>query len=328
MDKESQTMIKYKIELALDVKNKREAKEAISNIFDIKASDILDSELIQRKPLFIYIHKFKKTELTDNVYERLLKTEATIVISDELSMIRSPEILESCLPVETRLKASLIYVLPKIAKAIDSNYEDKNRIELCNSINRLSFGTIINLLDEDLSAKWKKDFVGEKSTLLLAGLINDSNSFDDFKEKLKPYFTRTTVWDAIKSILTTKIDFNIISKSLNKLLILRNKAAHLNEPILEKDIKEAAKHKEHILRYIDNIKEESERSIDAFAESLVYEYIPLEKVLSQYAKMQQNYIDSTIEAAASLSKHTDYSKLMNEILSILKNDNFQEKEHH
>ena len=106
-------MNKYKIELALDVNNKREAKQTVSDIFGIATNNILNSELTQRGSLFIYVHKFNKSKLSDNAYKKLLNTKTAIVISDELSISRSPEILKSCLPVETRLKASLIYVLPK-----------------------------------------------------------------------------------------------------------------------------------------------------------------------------------------------------------------------
>ena len=121
----------------------------------------------------------------------------------------------------------------------------------------------------DLSFKRREDLFANNGDLL-SKIINESEDFTDFKKKIAPYTTVTTVWEHINIMLKNPTKYSYISGQLNKLKKLRDMAAH-HHIILQKDLNNARNYSEHILAKITNVRNDYyvkfEKSIQAFVKT-------------------------------------------------------------
>lgn len=308
----------YELEFAIDSENEFKALKVLADVFgeNIKC-EIKFPEVARRDELVFISHHFTKDELSDDSYEKLLKNEKTLlIIKDELCVKRAAKLLEICIPVETALKRLLIYVWSEISTTLDGKHDKKTKIEICSQINRLYLGDLLKLLEIDLSSK-KREALLTNNGSLLSKIINESENFSEFKQKLVPYTTPKTVWKQVNIILKEPTDYSFISGQLYELKRLRDKAAH-HHTILLKDLDDAKKYSKHILSKISNVRndyyDELSESIRAFTKvmSESFKKFPSEtisQVISENTANLYNTLNETISKMAKIPQ-IDFSKII------------------
>lgn len=283
----------YELEFAIDAESEPKALNILADVFgeNIK-QEIPFSEIAKRDSLVFITHSFTIEELSDDNYRKLLGKKTILIIKDELSVERAAKLLKICIPVETALKRLLIYVWSEMVTVLKGKHDKKTKIEICSKINELYLGELLELLEEDLSSIKRGNLFTDDGKLLFE-IINNSENFADFKQKLAPYVIPKTVWEQVNIMLKSPTEYSHISGQLSKLKELRDMAAH-HHTILQKDLKDAEKYSEHILSIIGNVRndyyEELSKSIQNFAKVLNESL----KNISTFTKTFSNAINSSI----------------------------------
>ena len=283
----------YELEFAIDAESELKALNILADVFgeNIK-QEITFSEFAKRDSLIFITHSFTIEELSDDNYRKLLGKKTILIIKDELSVERAAKLLKICIPVETALKRLLIYVWSEIVTVLKGKHDKKTKIEICSKINEQYLGELLKLLEEDLSSTKRESLFVNDGNILFE-IINNSENFADFKQKLAPYTTPKTVWEQVNIMLKSPTEYSHISGQLSKLKELRDMAAH-HHTILQKDLKDAEKYSDHILSIIGNVRndyyEELSKSIQNFAKVLNESL----KNISTFTKTFSNAINSSI----------------------------------
>lgn len=283
----------YELEFAIDAESELKALNILADVFgeNIK-QEITFSEFAKRDSLIFITHSFTIEELSDDNYRKLLGKKTILIIKDELSVERAAKLLKICIPVETALKRLLIYVWSEIVTVLKGKHDKKTKIEICSKINEQYLGELLKLLEEDLSSTKRESLFVNDGNILFE-IINNSENFADFKQKLAPYTTPKTVWEQVNIMLKSPTEYSHISGQLSKLKELRDMAAH-HHVILQKDLKNAKDYSIHILSKITNVRndyyEEFSKSIQNFAKVLNESL----KNISTFTKTFSNAINSSI----------------------------------
>lgn len=308
----------YELEFAIDSENELKALRVLADVFgeNIKR-EIKFPEVAKRDELVFITHRFTKDELSDDNYKKLLKNEKTLlIIKDELCVKRAAKLLEICIPVETALKRLLIYVWSEISSTLDNKHDKEAKLDICSQINYLYLGNLLKLLEVDLSSK-KREMLLADNDKLLSGVLNESENFMDFKQKLIPYITPKTVWEQVNIMLKEPIDYSFINGQLHELKKLRDKAAH-HHTILLKDLNNAKKYSKHILSRITNVRndyyDELSESIQAFTKTMseVFKTFPSDAISQIIPKNTFNLSNTLSEAIAKMieAPEIDLSKII------------------
>lgn len=308
----------YELEFAIDSENEFKALKILADVFgeNIKR-EIKFPEVAKRDELVFITHRFTKDELSDDNYKKLPKNEKTLlIIKDELCVKRAAKLLEICIPVETALKRLLIYVWSEISSTLDNKHDKKAKLDICSQINCLYLGDLLKLLEVDLSSK-KREMLLADNGKLLSGVLNESESFMDFKQKLIPCITPKTVWEQVNIMLKEPIDYSFISGQLHELKKLRDKAAH-HHTILLKDLNDAKKYSKHILSRITNVRndyyDELSESIQAFTKTMseAFKKFPSDAISQIIPKNTFNLSNTLNEAIAKMTEapKIDLSKII------------------
>ncbi len=318
----------YELEFAIDSKNEFEALNIISQIFGYKIKNEVNIYGIAKRSNLIFInHRFIKADLTDDNYRKLHDHGKLLtIVNDELSAERASELLKICIPVETLLKRLLIYVWPEILIALDKkDYQEKQaKIDICNNINRLSLGKLINLLEVDLSEKSREAIMcGSNKPLFI--LINESENFDNLKDKIKPFIEPYTIWSQINIILEKPVEYSHISKQIRSLKLLRDKAAH-PQTILKADLKKAQKDAKHIVDTIGKIRNDYYNALsdsikkihDTFEQTSEYISKCISDVVNENTlkTMSETIPKETTEAIQKISKIISASNITKAVANI------------
>ena len=309
----------YQLEFAIDSENEFKALNILADIFgkQIK-NEVKFYGMAKRSELIFISHRFTKDELTDENYNKLLNYKDTLlIINDELSAKRAGELIQICIPVETLLKRLLIYVWPEIYIALGAKNSEKIKIEICKQIYGTTLGNLISLLEVDLTAKNREQLFADDGKNLIQ-ILEDTSDFDDLKKKLLSLTKPHTVWGQISVVLKSPVPYSVFSKQLNRLRILRNKAAH-PQVILAKDIVDAQKCSKHILMKIGEVRndyyDDLVKSINKFVSSIEtltkFSEINIPKILAETtAALSKTLNKSIIEATYISPPRFDLSKFL------------------
>lgn len=304
----------YELEFAIDSKNEFKALNVLEQTFGKKIyREIAMNGIAKRSDLIFINHRFSEDDLTDENYRKLLSHKNTIlIINDELSAKRASELLAICIPVETLLKRLLIYVWSEIYMVFNKNGNGDVKIEICDKIHRLYLGELINLLEVDLADK-NREMILSNNGNILAEILLVSKDFGDLKNKLDPYLKSHTVWDQINTVLEMPIEYSTVSKQINRLKILRDKAAH-PQVILQKDLNDARKYSDHILNRIGPIKndyyDELSKTIRSFSNAINNAVGMLPKIdVVQVVNESIGKLSSTLDKALNESTNSPYLDL-------------------
>lgn len=260
MNQENRICKDFAIEFAVEAKTEIEAMDRLKEL-GIKHADTAKLEdLDHQADLYMINILSSEADLSDSIYNNLLSARDVFILSDELSSARGEKILRLTSVVERQLKKLLICVLPEIEKVLmdivnthqkhNTKLTPTGRIEWCQKIHDFSFGEIPIVLENDVS-KIARNKLGSGEAMLL--LISESKDFDDLKLRIEKIFESKKVWDIINSILKKPAQYEYVSRALNKLIELRNNAAHQNT-ITRKMLDEAVKNQKHVMLYIGEIK--------------------------------------------------------------------------
>ena len=320
----------YELEFAIDSKNEFEALNILADIFGKHIKNEVKLYGVAKRSGLIFINNhFSEDELTDEKYQKLNKHSGVLlIVNDELSAKRASELLKICIPVETLLKRLLIYVWSEIIVALGEKDREQAKISICNTIKYYYLGDLVALLEADLARKNRETLVtsGDKT---LTEIINKSKSVDDIKNKLRPYTEHHLVWDQVKTVLKTPVDYSYIGKQIHTLKELRDKAAH-PQTILKADVDKAKKCSRHIIKSIGEIRndyyDELSKSIQAFINSMekAFKKFPSEiinQVISESSANLSNTLNETISKIAKtpridltkLIEQTDWTAINNEM---------------
>ena len=310
----------YELEFAIDAESELRALNILADVFGENIKQIPLSEFAKRDSLIFITHSFTIEELSDENYRRLLENKKVIlIIKDELSVERAAKLLKVCIPVETALKRLMIYVWSKIVTVLKGKHDKKAKIEICTKINELYLGELLKLLEEDLSSTKREGLFVNDGNILFE-IINNSENFADFKQKLAPYTTPKTVWEQVNIMLKSPTKYSHISEQLSKLKELRDMAAH-HHIILQKDLKNAEKYSEHVLSIIGNVRndyyEKLSKSIQALTKTMEESFrkFPLEainKVVSENTAILSNTLNSVIPKMVEISQIKKTLTVLNE----------------
>ena len=310
----------YELEFAIDAESELRALNILADVFGENIKQIPLSEFAKRDSLIFITHSFTIEELSDENYRRLLENKKVIlIIKDELSVERAAKLLKVCIPVETALKRLMIYVWSEIVTVLKGKHDKKAKIEICTKINELYLGELLKLLEEDLSSTKREDLFVNDGNILFE-IINNSENFADFKQKLAPYTTPKTVWEQVNIMLKSPTKYSHISEQLSKLKELRDMAAH-HHIILQKDLKNAEKYSEHVLSIIGNVRndyyEKLSKSIQALTKTMEESFrkFPLEainKVVSENTAILSNTLNSVIPKMVEISQIKKTLTVLNE----------------
>ena len=310
----------YELEFAIDAESELRALNILADVFGENIKQIPLSEFAKRDSLIFITHSFTIEELSDENYRRLLENKKVIlIIKDELSVERAAKLLKVCIPVETALKRLLIYVWSEIVTVLKGKHDKKAKIEICTKINELYLGELLKLLEEDLSSTKREGLFVNDGNILFE-IINNSENFADFKQKLAPYTTPKTVWEQVNIMLKSPTKYSHISGQLSKLKELRDMAAH-HHIILQKDLEDAEKYSEHILSIIGNVRndyyEKLSKSIQALTKTMEESFrkFPLEainKVVSENTAILSNTLNSVIPKMVEISQIKKTLTVLNE----------------
>lgn len=260
MNQENRICKDFAIEFAVEAKTEIKAMDRLKEL-GIKHADTAKlKDLDHQADLYMINILSSETDLSDSIYNNLLSARDVFILSDELSSARGEKILRLTSVVERQLKKLLICVLPEIEKVLmdivnthqkhNTKLTPTGRTEWCQKIHDFSFGEIPIVLENDVS-KIARNKLGSGEAMLL--LISESKDFDDLKLKIEKIFESKKVWDIINSILKKPAQYEYVSRALNKLIELRNNAAHQNT-ITRKMLDEAVKNQKHVMLYIGEIK--------------------------------------------------------------------------
>lgn len=308
----------YEVEFAIDSENEFKALKVLADVFgeNIK-HEIKFPEVAKREELVFIAHRFTKDELSDDNYRKLLKNEkALLIIKDELCVKRAAKLLEICIPVETALKRLLIYVWSEISATLEGKHDKKTKIEICSQINHLYLGDLLKLLEIDLSSKKREALLANNGSLL-SKIMNESENFADFKQKLAPYTTPKTVWEQVNIMLKEPTDYSFISGQLHELKRLRDKAAH-HHTVLLRDLNDAKKYSKHILSKIANVRndyyDELSESIQTFTKVMCesFKKLPTEAICQTISESTANLSNTLNDVISRMTKipQIDFSKLI------------------
>jgi|GEM_PF-1846079 hypothetical protein len=310
----------YELEFAIDAESELRALNILADVFGENIKQIPLSEFAKRDSLIFITHSFTIEELSDENYRRLLENKKVIlIIKDELSVERAAKLLKVCIPVETALKRLMIYVWSEIVTVLKGKHDKKAKIEICTKINELYLGELLKLLEEDLSSTKREGLFVNDGNILFE-IINNSENFADFKQKLAPYTTPKTVWEQVNIMLKSPTKYSHISGQLSKLKELRDMAAH-HHIILQKDLKNAEKYSEHVLSIIGNVRndyyEKLSKSIQALTKTMEESFrkFPLEainKVVSENTAILSNTLNSVIPKMVEISQIKKTLTVLNE----------------
>ena len=310
----------YELEFAIDAESELKALNILADVFGENIKQIPLSEFAKRDSLIFITHSFTIEELSDENYRRLLENKKVIlIIKDELSVERAAKLLKVCIPVETALKRLMIYVWSEIVTVLKGKHDKKAKIEICTKINELYLGELLKLLEEDLSSTKREGLFVNDGNILFE-IINNSENFADFKQKLAPYATPKTVWEQVNIMLKSPTEYSHISGQLSKLKELRDMAAH-HHIILQKDLKNAEKYSEHVLSIIGNVRndyyEKLSKSIQALTKTMEESFrkFPLEainKVVSENTAILSNTLNSVIPKMVEISQIKKTLTVLNE----------------
>lgn len=310
----------YELEFAIDAESELRALNILADVFGENIKQIPLSEFAKRDSLIFITHSFTIEELSDENYRRLLENKKVIlIIKDELSVERAAKLLKVCIPVETALKRLMIYVWSEIVTVLKGKHDKKAKIEICTKINELYLGELLKLLEEDLSSTKREGLFVNDGNILFE-IINNSENFADFKQKLAPYTTPKTVWEQVNIMLKSPTKYSHISGQLSKLKELRDMAAH-HHIILQKDLKNAEKYSEHVLSIIGNVRndyyEKLSKSIQALTKTMEESFrkFPLEainKVVSENTAILSNTLNSVILKMVEISQIKKTLTVLNE----------------
>ena len=310
----------YELEFAIDAESELRALNILADVFGENIKQIPLSEFAKRDSLIFITHSFTIEELSDENYRRLLENKKVIlIIKDELSVERAAKLLKVCIPVETALKRVMIYVWSEIVTVLKGKHDKKAKIEICTKINELYLGELLKLLEEDLSSTKREGLFVNDGNILFE-IINNSENFADFKQKLAPYTTPKTVWEQVNIMLKSPTKYSHISGQLSKLKELRDMAAH-HHIILQKDLKNAEKYSEHVLSIIGNVRndyyEKLSKSIQALTKTMEESFrkFPLEainKVVSENTAILSNTLNSVIPKMVEISQIKKTLTVLNE----------------
>lgn len=311
----------YELEFAIDSENEFKALRVLAGVFgeNIKR-EIKFPEVAKRDELVFIAHRFTKDELSDDNYKKLLKNKKTLlIIKDELCVKRAAKLLEICIPVETALKRLLIYVWSEILSTLDNKHDKKAKLDICSQINCLYLGDLLKLLEVDLSSK-KREILLADNGKLLSEILNESEDFKDFKQKLILYTMPKTVWEQVNIMLKEPIDYSFISGQLHELKKLRDKAAH-HHTILIKDLNNAKEYSKHILSRITNVRndyyDELSKSIHAFTKTMseAFKKFPSNAISQIISENMPNLSNTLSEAIAKMTEvpKIDFSKIIEQI---------------
>lgn len=279
------TPIKYELELAISAKSELDAVNKLAKFFgDEIKNEIELKDFSKYSNLFFIKHSFYETRLSDDCYEKILNSKKIFVISDKLSTRRSVEILEVCLPIEVQLKKLLIYTYTSILPVLNGRMDDKSWIESCKQISNWTLGDLLGKIEIDLSQSRRQQLFMNDGRELIK-LLEESNTFDDFKKNIEPYISKNIVWDQICAILQTPIKYELIKEYFQELRQLRNKAAH-PQLILNSDVDTAKKCAFFISGYINKVKNNYNDELTKSLKSLSETMNNIIKALTPYAKEQ------------------------------------------
>lgn len=325
----------YELEFAIDAESELKSLNILADVFGENIKQIPLSEFAKRDSLIFITHRFTMEELSDDNYKKLLGKKSILIIKDELSVERAAKLLKICIPVETALKRLLIYVWSEIVTVLKGKHDKKTKIEICTQINKKYLGELLKLLEEDLSSTKRESLFVNDGNILFE-IINNSENFADFKQKLAPYATPKTVWEQVNIMLKSPTEYSHISGQLSKLKELRDMAAH-HHIILQKDLKNAEKYSEHVLSIVGNVRndyyEKLSKSIQALTKTMEESFrkFPLEainKVVSENTAILSNTLNRVIPQMIEISqikktltvlneyaKQIDWNAIYNEIKS-------------
>lgn len=310
----------YELEFAIDTESELKALNILAGVFgDNIKQEMPFSEIAKRDSLIFITHRFTMEELSDDNYKKLLGEKSILIIKDELSVERAAKLLKICIPVETALKRLLIYVWSEMVTVLKGKHDKKTKIEICTQINKQYLGELLKLLEVDLSSTKRENLFTDEGNLLFE-IINNSEDFTDFKQKLAPYITPKTVWEQVNIMLKNPTEYSHISGRLNKLKGFRDMAAH-HHIILQRDMEDAEKYSEHILSIIGNVRndyyEELLKSIQASMKTMEesFKKFPVEtinKVISENTTILSNTLNRVISKMIEISQIKKTLTVLNE----------------
>lgn len=199
------------------------------------AKDKKDDSVIPIRDHFVVEIEFTASDLTDDFYKKVFTSKYVTIISDSYSQAGAREVLDATATVELKLRELAVYAYDLAVtykKIMNTKHKDAKSLISNNHlvgsgvadpvVSFLDFGELI-------------DFLGKTGNLVddsnladdTARLMEESQSFDDFKKKYSERFKKLTVWEIIsRAVLLTNESWGAIKRDLGTLKDIRNTALH------------------------------------------------------------------------------------------------------
>lgn len=227
----------------------------------------------------IFIVKLRLTEnLTGQDYANIKEELDVGILKDSKSQKRAENVSKAAYKVEIQFRKLLLHVSDSIEAYYDIlndlgaytqefSSNSKNTITRKGSkdvlVSHLTVGELYKILEFDYS--WSSR---ELTTSNLSQLLQSSDSFDDYKNKLAEYAKPKSVWDVINSdVLKTNISWREIEGKIRRFKKYRDMVAH-HFIITEKDEREAISLCEELISDITPKRKLSSTEIHSISQSI------------------------------------------------------------
>lgn len=230
----TQPSTNYKIRFLVSTKSWEQVKKTFKDDLGI-TKDKKDDSVVPIRDHFVVEIELSDTDLTDDFYEKVIKSKHITILSDEFSQENARRVLETIAPVELKLRELAIYaydlaatykeimnVKHKDAKSLLSNNRLVSEDVADPLVSFLDFGELIAFLDKTGNQVDESNFADDT-----ARLMDSSASFDEFKKKFSAKFKKLTVWEIISdAVLVSKAEWGALKRDLDRLKHIRNIALH------------------------------------------------------------------------------------------------------
>jgi hypothetical protein len=230
----TQSPANYKIRFLVSTKSWEQVKKVFKEDLGI-TKDKKDDSVVPIRDHFVVEIELSDNDLTDDFYEKVIKSKHITILSDEFSQENARRVLEAIAPIELKLRELAVYAYDLAAtyKEIMNTKHKDAKLLLSNNrlvgenvadplVSFLDFGELITFLDKTGNQVDESNFADDT-----ARLMESSTSFDEFKKKFSAKFKKLTVWDIISdAVLASKAEWGALKKDLNRLRDIRNVALH------------------------------------------------------------------------------------------------------
>ncbi|MBU2595370.1 hypothetical protein KJ713_00880 [Patescibacteria group bacterium] len=264
--------------------------------------------------LFFVEVKIDDKKLTEKFYKNVKKSSKLAIIENPKDEKLRNTILNEIYKVETHLRKLLLNISDIVENfylLFKNTYADKQRNyikkkgkestivsgEIDPISSHLTLEDIIEILGRDIS--WNNRNITAND---ISQILEESNNINDVKKFLKQKMMKNTIWDEIsKTLLEQTIRWEIAGKDLNRLKILRNKAAHFNV-LMKKDLKDTKELSKKILETTKTKSTVTTEQITALQEAIYPNYQEmLLSAIRPLTELSESYREQPAKASAQVA---------------------------